>query len=175
MARKHAVELTDEQRRELDRLVNTGRESARKIARARILLKAGDGEANGAIAAALGVGVATVERVRRRFAAGGMAAAVERRPQPPRPGKRVLDGAAEARLITLACSRPPDGYGHWTLDLLADRLVRLNVVPAVSGDTVGRVLKGSSGSRVGSFGRFQMGSRPLVRIFRRRYCSSRSP
>lgn len=139
MAKKHVVALTDDQRRELERLVNTGRESARKITRARVLLKAG--EANGSIAASLGVSVATVERVRRRFAEGGMGAAVERKPQPPRPAKRVLDGEAEARLVTLACSKPPDGYGHWTLDLLADRLVRLSVVPAVSGDTVGRVLK----------------------------------
>src|SRR5436309_9961373 len=144
MAKKNLVALTDEQKRELDRLVNTGRESARKITRARILLKADAGETDEAIAAALGVGVRTAERVRRRFAAGGpdpVAAAVDRRPQPPRPARRVLDGDAEARLITLACSKPPDGYGHWTLDLLADRLVRLNVVPAVSRDTVGRCLK----------------------------------
>jgi transposase len=147
MAKKHVVELTDEQRQALDRLVNTGRESARKITRARILLKAGGGEANEAVAAALGVGLATVERVRRRFAAGGTGAAVERKPQPPRPARRVLDGDAEARLITLACSRPPDGYGHWTLDLLADRMVKLNYVASISGDTVGRVLKKTPSSR----------------------------
>jgi transposase len=141
------VELTDEQRQELGRVVNTGRESARKITRARVLLKAGDGETDEAIAAALGVGLATVERVRRRFAGGGLSAAVDRKPQPPRPAKRVLDGEAEARLVTLACSKPPDGYGHWTLDLLADRLVRLNVVPAVSADTVGRCLKKTRSSR----------------------------
>ena len=109
MAKKHLVELTDAQRRELERVVNTGRESARKITRARILLKAAGGEASGAIAAALGVGVATVERVRRRFAEGGLGAAVGRRPQPPRPAKRVLDGEAEARLITLACSEAAGG------------------------------------------------------------------
>jgi transposase len=141
MANKHVVALTHEQRQRLERLVNTGRDSARKIARARILLKAGAGEADGAIAAAVGVSVATVERVRRRFAAGGLDAAVERRPQPARPDKRVLDGAAEARLVTLACSTPPDGHGRWTLDLLADRLVRLSVVPAVSRDTVRRAMK----------------------------------
>ena len=148
MGKRHVVELTDEQRQHLERLVGTGRESARKITRARILLKAGVGHTDEAIAAALGVSVATAERVRRRFAEGRaeggvdpVRAAVERRPQPPRPAKRVLDGEAEARLVTLACGRPPDGYGHWTLDLLADRLVKLNVVPAVSGDTVGRVLK----------------------------------
>lgn len=139
--KKHAVELTDEQRAALERVVGSGRESARKIARARVLLRADAGESDEEVADAAGVSVGTVERVRKRFATGGLDAAVERRPQPPRPAKRVLDGDAEARLITLACSKPPDGYGHWTLDLLADRLVRLNVVPAVSADTVGRCLK----------------------------------
>jgi transposase len=141
MAKKHVVALTDEQRRSLDRVVNTGRDSARKIARARVLLRADAGDSDEEAAEAVGVSVATVERVRRRFAAGGVDGAVERRPQPPRPGKRKLDGAAEARLVTLACSKPPAGHGRWTLDLLADRMVRLNVVPAVSRDTVGRCLK----------------------------------
>ena len=147
MGKKHAVALTDEQRQALDRLVNTGRESARKITRARVLLKAADGQVNDAIAAALDVGVATVERVRRRFAEGGLDAAIERRPQPPRPDKRVLDGDAEARLTMLACSTPPDGHDHWTLDLLADRMVRLNYCPAVSRDTVARRLKKATSSR----------------------------
>jgi transposase len=141
MPMKHVVGLTVEQRESLERLVNSGRESARKITRARVLLKADDGEADEAIADALDVGRATVERVRRRFATAGLHAAVDRRPQPARPDKRVLDGAAEARLITLACSTPPEGHGRWTLDLLADRMVKLNVVPAVSRDTVGRCLK----------------------------------
>ena len=147
MAKKHVVELTDEQRQSLDRLVTSGRESARKITRARILLKADEGEPDEAIAEALGVSVATAERVRKRFSGGGVDAAVERRPQPPRPAKRIPDGDAEARLTALACSNPPEGYGRWTLELLADRLVRLNVVPAVSADTVGRCLKKVGPSR----------------------------
>jgi len=147
------VALTVEQRQGLERMVNCGRESARKITRARVLLKADDGEADEEIAQALGVGLATVGRVRRRFAQGGADAAdaaVGRRPQPPRPDKRKLDGDAEARLITLACSDPPDGYGRWTLDLLADRMVKLNLVgegKTVSGDTVGRCLKKVGSSR----------------------------
>ena len=141
MAKNHVVTLTGEQRQALERLASSGRESARKIARARVLLRADAGETDEEVADAAGVSVGTVERVRKRFAEGGLDAAVERRPQPPRPGKRVLDGDAEARLVTLACSRPPGGHGRWTLDLLADRLVRLNVVPAVSRDTVGRCLK----------------------------------
>ena len=152
--KKYAVALTDGQRGELDRMVNTGRDSARKITRARVLLKAADGETDAAIAAALGVSVGTAERVRRRFAEGGLDAAVDRRPQPPRPDKRVLDGDAEAKLTMLACSTPPDGQAHWTLDLtlsnvegLAGRMVRLGYVDAVSRDTVARHLKKASSSR----------------------------
>jgi hypothetical protein len=93
------------------------------------------------------VGTATVERVRRRFVAGGADAAVERKLQPPRPHKRRLDGDGEAKLVMLACSTPPDGHDHWTLDLLADRMVKLNYATALSGDTVGRTLKKTTSSR----------------------------
>lgn len=145
MPRKHVVALADEQRQSLERVVNSGRESARKITRARILLKADEGETDAEIVAALGVGRATVERARKRFATDGLGRAVDRRPQPPRPEKRVLDGVAEARLVTLACSTPPDGHGRWTLGLLADRMVRLDFVNGagrtVSRDTVRRALK----------------------------------
>lgn len=143
---KLKVSLTIEKRRELEKLVSTGRESARKIIRARILLKADRGETDQEIADALDIGVATVERARRRFVTGGPDAAVERKPQPPRPHKRRLDGDGEARLVMLACSTPPDGRDCWTLDLLAERMVKLNYVPALSGDTVGRVLKKTTSS-----------------------------
>jgi len=141
MRKLHAVSLTEQQRTELKRIAGCGAGSARRMVRARILLKSDIGEADEEIAEALDVGVATVERVRRRFAAGGVDAAVERLPQPPRPQKRRLDGDGEAKLVMLACSVPPDGHDHWTLDLLADRMVKLNYVPTLSGDTVGRVLK----------------------------------
>jgi transposase len=137
----NVVLLTKAQRTALEKVANTGRESARKIVRARILLKAGAGERDQEIAKALDVGTATVERVRRRFVASGPDAAVDRRPQPQRPQKRRLDGVGEAKLVMLACSTPPEGHDHWTLDLLADRMVKLSYVPALSGDTVGRVLK----------------------------------
>ena len=146
MAKVNLVSLTQEQRLELEKLAGTGRESARKIIRARILLKASVGDPDQEIAKALDVGVATVERVRRRFVAGGPDAAVEREPQPQRPQKRRLDGEGEAKLVMLACSTPPDGRDHWTLDLLADRMVKLSYVPALSGDTVGRVLKKTKSS-----------------------------
>lgn len=147
MRTKYVVELTDEQRQGLERVVKRGRESARKITRARILLKADEGEPDEEIAQALGVGLATVGRVRKRFAEGGPDIAVQGRPQPPRPEKRKLDGEAEAKLVMLACSKAPDGHEHWTLDLLADRMVKLNYVPAVSRDTVGRALKKTRSSR----------------------------
>jgi len=145
--RKAMVSLTDEQRRDMERLAATGRESARKIIRARILLKVDQGETDEEIAEALEIGVATVERTRKRFSRGGLAAAVQRKPQPPRPNKRRLDGEGEARLVMIACSSPPEGRDHWTLDLLADRMVKLNYVSALSGDTVGRVLKKTRSSR----------------------------
>jgi putative transposase len=141
MHKRNAVLLTDRQMMELQQLVGTGRESARKIIRGRILLRASQRETDEEIAEALDVGIATVQRVRSRFATGGLNLALERKPQPRRPEKRRLDGEGEAKLVMLACSSPPDGQDHWTLDLLADRMVRLNYVPAVSGDTVGRVLK----------------------------------
>ena len=111
--------------------------------RAKILLKAdrhGENATDQEIAEALGVGVATVERVRARFVREGPAA-LERRPQPPRPEKRRLDGKGEAQLVMLACSQPPEGRDHWTMDLLADRMVKLRYVGQLSGDTVRRTLK----------------------------------
>jgi transposase len=94
------------------------------------------------------VSARTVERVRRRFAEGGLAAALDRRPQPPRPAKRKLDGAAEAHLVAMVCSDPPDGRGRWTMQLLADRMVRLAYVgEPVSDETVRRCLKKTRSSR----------------------------
>ncbi len=141
MGKLYTVSLTDEQRQELKQVSRSGTGSVGRSVRARILLKCDIGETDEEIAEALDVGVATIERVRKKFAAGGVSAAVERLPQPPRPQKRRLDGDGEAQLVMLACSLPPDGNGRWTLDLLADQMVKLNYVPALSGDTVGRTLK----------------------------------
>jgi transposase len=144
MRKVNRVSLTEQERLELEQLIRTGRESASKITRARIVLKAASGQPDKEIAKALDVSIATVQRARRRFVGGRVNAAIERRPQPPRPQKRRLDGDGEARLFMLACSTPPDGREHWTMDLLADRMVKLNYVPAVSGDTVRRSLKKTS-------------------------------
>ena len=147
MRKKYVVRLDDEQRERMRRAVSTGRGPAREQAHARVLLKADEGLSDEEVAEAVEVSVRTVERGRRLFATAGTEAALKRRPQPPRPAKRKLDGEAEAKLVMLACSKAPDGHEHWTLDLLADRMVKLNYVPAVSRDTVARALKKTRPSR----------------------------
>ena len=147
MRKKYEVSLDGGQRAELERLIRSGVWPARKVAHARVLLGADDGETDAEVAEAVGVAVATVERVRKRFAERGLAAALDRKPQPPRPAKRALDGAGEAHLIALACSAPPDGRPEWTLRLLAGRVVELEYAAAASYETVRRVLKKTRRSR----------------------------
>ena len=148
--KKYHVMLTKEERTELERMVNTGKASARTLTHARILLKAdesaeGPGWTDEAISEALDVGTATIERVRRRFVEAGLAAALHRH-KPHREYQRLVDGACEAHLIALACSAPPDGRERWTLRLLADRMVELGYVPAISHETVRQVLKKTNSS-----------------------------
>lgn len=150
MAKKYVVKLKGHERLELERMLGSGRESARTLARARVLLKCDEGCTDEEVVEAVGVSRGTVERSRKRFCTGGggLDAALSDRPQPPRPHKRKIDGAAEARLVTLACSTPPDGRESWTLQLLADRMVKLKYVDgAVSDETVRRVLKKTRSSR----------------------------
>jgi transposase len=148
---KHIVRLTPADRRRLARMTRSGKHPARAVTHARILLKAdqadgGPAWADAAIAAALDCGVRTVARVRKTFAEGGLDPAV-RRKRPTGRRFRKLDGGQEARLIALACSPAPDGRGRWTMQLLADRLVELRVVDAVSDETVRRTLKKTTSSR----------------------------
>jgi transposase len=150
--KKYLVTLSDEERQGLHTLIAAGKAAARKLTHARILLKAdqapgGPAWNDAAITEALDVGLSTVARVRQRFVEQGLDAALGRKPQdrPSRP--RKLDGAAEARLIALACSAPPQGRQEWTMRLLADQLVELEVVDAVSHETVRQVLKKTSSSR----------------------------
>jgi transposase len=144
--KRYVVTLTDEERAELQGLLSGGKASALKQAHARILLKADAAEGGPAwsdsrIAEAIEVGTATVERVRKRFVEQGLEAALVRKPQ-ERPSRlKTFDGRAEARLIALACSPPPEGRKAWTMRLLADKLVELEVVEAVSDETVRRCLK----------------------------------
>lgn len=141
----YAVALTEAERAQLRTLIGAGIAPARTLTRARILLKANQGEGGPgwtdvAIAGALEVHPATVARVRRQCVEAGLDAALSRK-RPDRVYARVLDGAAEAHLVAVACSDPPTGRERWTLRLLADELVRLEVVPAVSYETVRRTLE----------------------------------
>ena len=145
---KYKVTLTDEERMELEVLISAGKSAARKLCRARILLKADAGPGgpawdDGKTSEALEVGRATVERVRKQFVEQGLQAALERK-KPDREYERRLDGQGEARLIALTCSQAPEGRERWTLELLAGQMVALSYVPALSCATVRRVLKKTS-------------------------------
>jgi transposase len=150
--KKYVVTLTAEERVELTGLPAAGRTAAQKLAHARILLKAdaadgGPGWTDDRIADAVEVSVTTVERVRQRFVGDGLDAALARKKQDGPSRQRALDGRAEARLIPLACSPPPDGRKRWAMQLLADELIELEVVGAVSDETVRRALQRTSSSR----------------------------
>jgi transposase len=150
--KKYKVTLTDEERSELQGLIAAGKGAAKRLAHARVLLKAdasngGPAWPDARIAEAAELSVATVERVRRRFVEDGFDAALGRKRQARPSRERRLDGAAEARLIALACSAPPEGRACWTMQLLADRLVELKVVGSVSDETVRRTLKKTRSSR----------------------------
>jgi len=147
--KKYIVRLEQEERETLNKLVRGGKAAARKITRARVLLKAdagtgGPGWTDQRIAEALEVGVRTVENVRRHCVEEGLEAAVVDKPRPDRPWQRKLDGAGEAKLIALSCSDPPSGRARWTLELLGDALVTLEVTDSISYETVRRTLKKTS-------------------------------
>jgi transposase len=150
--KKQSIVLTAEQRRDLEALIKAGQAPARKITRARILLKADCGPqgphwSNRQIHEALDVGESTVCRARHSFAQGGLEAALNRRPQPPRAEKRKLDGEQEAHLVALMCNQPPQGYERWSMRLVADKLVELEIVESVSHETVRQVLKKTHSNR----------------------------
>jgi transposase len=145
MKKKYIVTLTEAERQTLQTMLSRGKAAARKLVHARILLKAdagadGPGWNDDQIAEGLEVGRATVERVRKELVEEGLEAALDRR-KPRRQYERVLDGDGEAHLIALACQKPPEGQGRWTLRLLADRMVQLEYVERVSYQTVRRTLK----------------------------------
>ncbi len=150
MNKRYVVRLADDEREHLEALVRRGRAHARKLAYARILLKADAGEEGPAwtderIAEAFGVSVATVARERRRFCEDGLEVALMPK-KPGKPRRRALDGRAEAHLVALSCSEPPEGRERWTLRLLADRMVELGHAESVSHETVRRTLKKTSSS-----------------------------
>ena len=137
--KRYIVDLSPAERDELLALTSKGTVRARRMKRAQILLKAADGATDAAIVAALNVSRPCVERVRKRFVAGGLTRALN---EDPRPGqKSKLDGKQTARLIAEACSAPPSGHVRWTLRLLADRVVTLGLAGKISHETVRQVLK----------------------------------
>jgi len=140
MTKQYIVTLNDEDRETLKNMINSGTIRARKLTHARILLKAADGWPDKEIHEALDVGTATVERVRKRFVLEGLEAALHPRP-PKREYSRKLDGDQEARLVALACSTPPEGHSHWSMRLLAEQVVQLQIVDCVSHETIRQVLQ----------------------------------
>jgi transposase len=151
MKKKYPVILSDTERDDLKRLIATGTAPARKLTHARILLKA-DESAEGAgwvdekVADAVEVSQPTVSRVRKQYFEESLEAALNRRP-PKREYHRKLDGEQEARLVALACSQPPEGHARWSLRMLADRLIELEIVEDISHQTVRRTLKKTNLSR----------------------------
>lgn len=146
---KYIVSLAPEERVELQQLVKAGKAAARRIAHARILLLADRDDCclDEEIVSALDVSLRTVERVRKRLVTEGFDAAIDHRPQPPRPDKIKIRGGLEQKLIELACADPPRGRCRWTLRLLADQMVVLGLVNAISVETVRQALKKTTSSR----------------------------
>ncbi len=137
--KKYVVHLSEEERIELTRMVSSGRGAARAIRRAHMLLKSDEGWSDERIASALGVRSMAVHNVRKQYVEQGVEQTLKRKPgYRPQP---VMDGVAEAHLIALTCGEPPDGREHWTLRLLAGRMVELGYVEEVSYETIRQVLK----------------------------------
>lgn len=138
--KKYIVKLSPEERDELQAMISSGKHSAKKILRGRVLLKTDDSWPDRKIAEALEIHVITIERMRQQFVEEGFESFMTRR-KSGRKYLRKLDGKQEAQLTTIACSQPPEGRARWTLRLLADRMVQLDYVESVSHETVRQVLK----------------------------------
>lgn len=147
---KYRVTLDVEERAALERLISAGKAASRKLAHARILLLAdavhGEGHRDADIVAALSASLRTIARVRKRFVTEGIEAALDPRPRPARPDKIKIKGDVEQKLVELTCTDPPRGRCHWTLRLLADEMVVLGLVDAISTETVRLALKKTTSS-----------------------------
>lgn len=145
--KKYIVEFSDEEHAHLNAMISKGKCSANApLLKARILLKAGQGVAGEGwrdtdICAALDTNVTMVERVRQRFVLEGLEEVFKRKKRTTPPRQPVFDGEAEARLIALACSKPPEGYASWSIRLLADKVVELEIVETVHHNMIARTLK----------------------------------
>jgi hypothetical protein len=150
MKQKYIVKLTETERSQLKELISSGEASVRQIRRAYILLKS-DSSAGGpkwkyqAICEAYDVSQLTVYNVRKKYIEGGLEGAILRK-KPDREYERRLDGEVEAHLIALVCGEPPDGYERWSLRLLKDRIIRLEIVENISHETIRQTLKKTSSS-----------------------------
>ena len=158
--KRYVVRLSGEERRTLEAMIHKGKSSARRLLKARILLKADVSEAGGGwsdsrIVQALETSVSMVYRVRRQLVEEGLEAVLSRKATTRPSVLRIFDGEKEARLIALACSRPPEGQARWTLRLLESKVVELGIVEAASDSTIQRVLKktlfGRTAANTGSF------------------------
>jgi hypothetical protein len=153
--KKYVVRLSPEEREQLSDFIRSGKRSAQLQTKARILLKAdvseaGEGWSDSKIAAALDTSLANVERTRRQLVEEGLEAALTRKYNPNSAPRRIFDGAAEAKLIALACGPAPEGYARWTLSLLEEKVVELNIVEKASDNTIGRTLKKTFSNRISS-------------------------
>jgi Homeodomain-like domain len=153
LVKKYIARLSAEERATLEALVNKGKHPAAQLVKARILLKAdvsevGEGWSDSRIVKALDTRPATVARTRQRLVEEGFDAVLTRKHSPNSARKRIFDGAAEAKLIALVCSPPPKGRARWTLELLEDKVVELQIVARASDNTIGRTLKKTFSGRI---------------------------
>jgi len=155
MSKRIEIELSAEDRQTLQQLTRKGKISARKLNRVRILLLADEGRAEGDISEILGTSGNTIWRTKKRYTEGGLDWALNEQARVGAPSK--LDGKQEAFLVALACSDPPEGRETWTMQLLADKLVELDIVPAISDETVRTILKKTNSNR----GKSKPGASPV--------------
>jgi hypothetical protein len=153
--KKYVVRLSEDERGQLAGLIRSGKRSAQLLTKARILLKAdvsglSEGWSDSWIAEALDTSVANIERTRRQLVEEGFEAVLTRKYNPNSARPRIFDGAAEAKLIALTCGPAPAGYAKWSLRLLEEKVVELNIVETASDNTIGRTLKKTFSSRISS-------------------------
>lgn len=142
---KYKITLTKEEREELESIINKGRHTSQKFRNAYVLLNCDEGEysekaTNSEISKILKVGMRTIDRIKKRFVEEGFDAVLERKPT-SREYEKKADGDFEVRLVALSCSEPPEGFSRWSLRLLADKMVELEIVDSISHETVRTVLK----------------------------------
>ena len=150
--KKYVVKLSAEERERLEAMICAGKHPAQSLTKARILLKAdvseaGEGWSDSAISEALDTSINNIGRTRHRLVEEGLEAALTRKYNPNSARPRIFDGAAEAKLIALTCSPAPGGFARWSLRLLEEKVVELNIVEKASDNTIGRTLKKTSSNR----------------------------